>query len=651
MNKKIVFSLVASMGLVTLSAQKNDPVALKINGNPITKSEFEYIYHKNNSAAETDKKSLDDYLNLFVNYKLKVEEAKTQKLDTVASFRKEYAGYKSQLAEPYLQDTVSDFALAEKCYNRLNEDLEVSHILIPFSKQNLLPVDTLETYNKAMDVWKKVTDAANPMPFEKAAAEYSSDKSGSKPGYLGWVTGNMLVAPFENMMYNMRVGEISKPVRTNFGYHIIMLHNKRKDSGQARVAHIMFGTNQRMTQAQIDSVSNEAEKVYQKLVAGGDYAQLAKECSSDKYSSEHGGEIGWVSVGSRFPAEWLEASLAIQHVNDYTKPVKTAFGYHIIKLLEKKSRDSFATMRAQLVNFAKNGDRKYELEKMKVDKLKKEYKTDLNTKTYTALESLAETKFPTDSLFLVEAQNIKTPFLKIENNVYPITDFVSFLKTDKPRSGDVSTEYLNNRLNSFLLSKLNQVKEQSLDEKYADFRNLSHEYYDGILMFNIMNQEVWQKAEKDTSGLAKYFSENKTKYAWSAPKHKGYVVHCKDEVTMNKAKEIVAQNKGKKNLPQLLSDLNDSIACVTIEVGTWGEGDNAYVDKDFYGKEIKKGKENKRFPLYFIEEKTISAPEEYTDVKGQIVSDYQDYLEKTWVESLHRKYKVETNNKVLSTIK
>ncbi len=649
MNKKIVFSLIASVVFGTLSAQKNDPVVVKINGNPVTKSEFEYIYHKNSSAGETDKKSLDDYLNLFVNYKLKVEEAKTQKLDTVPSFIKEYSGYKAQLAEPYLQDTISELTLAKKYYDRLGENLEVSHILIPFSKKELLPADTLAAYNKALDVWRKLTDASHPIPFEKAAAEFSSDHSGKRPGYLGWVTGNMLVAPFENAIYTMKAGSISLPVRTNFGYHIILLHNRRSDIGQYRVAHIMFGTNQQMTPKQVDSVYSQAGIIYQKLVAGGDYAQFAKEYSFDKYSSEHGGEIGWVNVGARFPSEWLEASFSLKEVNDFTKPIRTDYGYHIIKLLEKKPREPFSALKSQITNYVKNGDHKLELDALKIAKLKTDMKAEVNSKPYLALLNLSDTEFPADSAFLAQAEKIKQPFLKVDKNTYTTDDFVEFLKSDKPRVASVSTEYLNNRLNSFLLAKLSQAKEQSLSSKYPEFRNLSNEYFDGILLFDIMNREVWQKAEKDTAGLEKYFAENKSKYTWEQPKHKGYVIHCKDESTLNKAKEIVVQNKGKNNLPQLLSSLNDSIGRVTIEVGTWGEGDNAYVDKEFYGKENKK--DMKAYPLYFIEARSITAPEDYIDVKGQIVSDYQDYLEKIWVESLHKKYKIEVNKKVLGTVK
>ncbi|MBP1617897.1 MAG: PpiC-type peptidyl-prolyl cis-trans isomerase [Bacteroidetes bacterium] len=649
MNKKIVFSLIVLVFFGTLSAQKNDPVVLKINGNPVTKSEFEYIYHKNSSAGETDKKSLDDYLNLFVNYKLKVEEAKFLKMDTVASFLKEYSGYKAQLADPYLQDTISELALAKKYYDRLGENLEVSHILIPFTQKKMLPADTLDAYNKALDVWKKVTDASHPIPFEKAAAEFSSDHSGKRPGYLGWVTANMLVAPFENAIYNMKAGSISLPIRTNFGYHIILLHSRRPDIGESRVAHIMFATNVQMTPKQVDSVYSQAEIIYQKLVAGGDYAQLAKEYSFDKYSSEHSGEIGWVKVGARFPSEWLEASFSLKEVNDFTKPIKTDYGYHIIKLLEKKPREPFTALKSQIMNYVKNGDHKKELDALKIAKLKTDIKPEVNLKAYLALLGLSNTEFPCDSAFLAHAQKIKQPFLKVDKNTYTTDDFVEFLKIEKPRTTAVSTEYFTDRFNSFLLTKLNHAKEQSLSSKYPEFKNLSNEYFDGILLFDIMNREVWQKAEKDTAGLEKYFADNKAKYTWGQPKHKGYVIHCKDKSVLNKAKEIVAQNKGKNNLPQLLSSLNDSIGRVTIEVGTWGEGDNAYVDKEFYGKENKK--EMKAYPLYFIEARSITAPEDYIDVKGQIVSDYQDYLEKIWVESLHKKYKVEVNKKVLGTVK
>lgn len=648
MNKKVVLSLLASAGIVGAFAEKKDPVALKINGNPVTKSEFEYIYHKNSTATEADQKSLDDYLNLFITYKLKVEEAKTQKLDTTSSFRKEYAGYKSQLAEPYLLDTLSEQTLAKKYYDRLSEDLEVSHILISFTKKEMLPADTLALYNKAMDIRKKLMDTSNPLSFEKAAEEYSSDHSGKKPGYLGWVTANMLVSPFENAIYSLKVGSISLPVRTNFGYHLILLHNKRPDPGMARVAHIMFATNQGMSKEQVDSVYDQAEKIYKKLQAGEDYAKLAQEYSFDKYSSEHGGEVGWVSVGARFPSEWIEASLALKNANDYSTPIKTDYGYHIIKLLEKKPRDSFSAMQSQLVGYLKNGDRKTELNRFRVAKLKNEIKLEVNAKSLAALHDLSQREFPTDSSFIADANKLKQPLFKIGDNLYTTTDFASYLKTDKSRNSLVSTEFLDNAFDAYSLEKLTVAKEQGLAKQYPEFKDLSNEYFDGILLFDIMNKEVWQKAEKDTAGLEKYFEENRSKFVWKEPKYKGYVVHCKNQSTMDQAKAIIAANIGAKNLPQLLSALNDSTARVNIEVGTWSEGDNPYVDKQFYGKELKK--DMKAFPLFFVEARSINAPEEYTDVRGQIISDYQDTLEKEWVESLHKKYKVEINKKVLKTI-
>jgi peptidyl-prolyl cis-trans isomerase SurA len=648
MNKNIVLSLVATISFASVAAQKNDPVVMKINGNPITKSEFEYIYHKNNNTV-SDKKTLGDYLTLFVNYKLKVEEAKSQKLDTAASFRKEFAGYQAQLAEPYLQDSLPEQQLAQKCYDRLGENLEVSHILIPFTKKQLLPADTIEVYNKAIDVWKKVTDVSNPLPFEKAAMEFSSDHSGKRPGYLGWVTANMLVPPFENAMFALPVGGISRPVRTAFGYHIIELHNRRPDVGQYKIAHIMFGTNQGMSPEQVDSIRGLVLKVHKKILAGEDYASLAKEYSSDKYSSEHGGEVGWVSASSRYPSEWMDASFALQNINDVSEPIRTSFGFHILKLLDKKDREPYAQIKPQLLNFVKNGEYKADLEKLQAANLEKEFKAERFEKGWVALSKLAEKDFPGDSAFVAEAAKIKLPLLKVDKNNYSIDDFMAFVKKEKPRAGALSTEYLADKYQSFVYAKLKEAKEKGLIFKNPEYRNLSNEYFDGILLFDVMNAEVWQKAEKDTAGIENFFAANKAKYQWTSPKQKGYVIHCKDESTLQKAKEIIAKNKGDKRLPHLLTSLNDSVMVLRVEVGTWGEGDNAYIDKLIYGKTNEK--EMKGFPLFFAETKTINSPEDYTDVKGQIVSDYQDYLEKSWLETLRSKYKVEINKKVLETVK
>lgn len=650
MNKTLVLSIAATaFSMNFISAQKGDPVLMKINGTPVTISEFEYIYKKNNPETTSDKKNLDDYLNLFVNYKLKVEEAKTQKLDTTKAFKKEYDNYKAQLAEPYLKDTIAEDALARKYYERLSENIEVSHILIPFNKQRILPSDTLACYNKAMEVWKKITATTNPLPFQQAAAEYSADKNAERPGYLGWVTANALVAPFEDAMFALKPGEISKPVRTNFGYHLILVHNRRPDLGQHRVAHIMFASQPNMTSQQTDSLRSVAEKVYNELKSGADFSELAKKYSSDKYSSNYGGEIGWVSVNSRFPAEWLSGVFSLKSVNETTAPLKTDFGYHIIKLLEKKSREPYNAIKNDLVNFIRNSERQSELTQIKIGSLEKQLSTQTNEKTWQALMVLAGNHFPTDSTFQAQANKLNTPLLKINKDNFPVSDFIAYVKATPLKGSNLSTDYLKNSYNNYLLNKLNEEKEKNLANENPEFRNLSKEYFDGILLFDIMNKEVWLKAEQDTTGLKNFFVANRSKYTWSAPKYKGYVIHCKDSQTEEKARAIISTETGKKGLPQSLAVLNDSTTHVRIEMGTWGEGDNSYIDKQFYGKTNKK--EMKGFPIFFVEARAITQPEEYVDVRGQIITDYQDLLEKQWVESLHKKYKVEVDNKILNKVK
>lgn len=443
------------------------------------------------------------------------------------------------MATPYLQDSTSQLALAHKLYESQKEDYEVAHILIPFTKRKMIPTDTIEIYQKAMNVWTELTRKDNPMSFQDAAKKFSSDQSNTPPGYLGWLTGNSVLSKFEHVMFSLPIGSVSKPVRTELGYHIIKVLNRRTDPGQAKVAHIMFGENQGMSPTETDSLKSLAQEVYQELVSGGDFAKLAKQYSTDSYTANKAGEVGWVTIGDRFPGEWLETCFKLQNVGDISKPVKTAFGWHIIKLLEKKERDPFDLEKAKLLRSVSNLDRKYELDDMEIQRLSPDLKPQTNSKSYAALNTLAQTGFPGDSAFMTAAVQIKLPLLSIaDQSKYNTSDFVVYLRNVKPQKNYVSTEYLKNMYQEFELNALRNVLKTNLAVKYPEYKNLSNEYYDGILLFDVMNKEVWDKAQNDTIGLKDYFSINRSSYKWDAPKYKGYIIHCKDEKSKEELKKL-----------------------------------------------------------------------------------------------------------------
>ncbi|MFR9165572.1 MAG: peptidylprolyl isomerase [Dysgonomonas sp.] len=652
MKKNLLLFCVGSLLCGSISAQTQDPVLMKINGKPVPKSEFEYLYHKNNTSAQ---QSLDEYLKLFTDYKLKVEEALNQGFDTVPSFKAEYTGYKNQITLPLLQDTLSEQTVAKKEYDRLGENIEVSHILLRFPQMMLLPKDTLAAYEKAVAVRNKLI-GNKAKAFDVVAAEDSEDPSAkmfSPAGYLGWTSALMFVAPFEDAMYATKVNEVSMPVRSPFGYHLIKVHNKRPDIGKVNVSHIMFAFPQRDPSPQmVDSIKKVAEEVYAKLLAGGSYDELCKEYSTDKQSAKNNGVLGWLEIGVRLPKEFMDASYGIKNVGDITAPVKTDFGYHIIKLNDRAARDSWNDSKYQIVNRVKNSDFADDITLLQIENLAKKENYTLNKATYDQLISLSGEYLPTDSVFLKKLSDSKETLLTIGKKSYTLSDFSKYIETQPNFKYNISTDYINGTLNNFILTEMQEEYIASLPERNPEYKNLLKEYHDGILLFNIMNAEVWEKAANDTVGLTNYFDKNKKKYTWDSPRYKGYIVYCKDEDTFKSAQKLANKNKKSDDLTKVLNAAfnNDSVSFVVARRGVWGKGDNKFVDAYVYKSGVQP-EPVKDYPFYFVVGKKISKPEEYSDVRGLVTSDYQEAREKEWMDMLRKKYTVEVDQTVLETIK
>ncbi|NDW08173.1 peptidylprolyl isomerase [Dysgonomonas sp. 520] len=660
MNKKHLTFIIFILTTVSILAQsKNDAILMKINGTPVTKSEFEYVYNKNNSENAIERKSLNEYVDLFVDFKLKTEEAKTMGIDTSRQFLREYNSYRDQLILPYLKDTVTEESFGKSLYDRYKENIEVGHILIKFSKQQLFPADTLEAYNEAMAVRARLI-GKKAEAFEAVAKEVSADTyslKGDRPGYMGWATTMMFVKEFEDAMYNLKSGEISMPVRTAFGYHLIKVYNRRLDPGQMKIAHIMFGfSSAEPAKEEMDSLSTLANSVYNRILKGEDYETLCKEYSVDRQSAEKGGEMGWMTIEVRLPSEFKDACVALTKVGDITKPIRTDFGFHIIKLLDKKDRMPWNEAKSNIMGQILRSDRQLDLNRLKKEKLEKQILTKSNAGMLSQLSTLADTVFPTDSLFIADLSTKTGEIVAVNNVSHSVEEFGKYIeKNSQAAASKMSTDGLSNLYNGFVYSLLQEEQKNELVKNNPEIKNLAQEYYDGILLFDVMNKEVWEKAANDTTGLENYFSANKSKYQWGAPKFKGAVIHYKDDATLKRVKDALKKNKvTHSNIGSILKETfaNDSIQPIRLERGIWAKGENTFVDYEIFNKKAgEKPTPNEKFPLFYVQGKTIKAPEEYTDVKGLVVSDYQDMLEKKWLQSLREKYPVDIDKSVLSTIK
>lgn len=643
---KQVFALALSFTLVAtgLYGQQSDPTLMKINGKNIPLSEFEYIYNKNNSNNVVDKKSLDEYVDLFVNFKLKVEEAIAQGLDTTQSFKSELGMYRSQLAEQYLNDSKASEKLLKEAYDRKKEEVEVSHILVRIPETGT-SADTLQAYTQAMNIYKR----AQKENFEKLAREVSQDPSVvQNGGYVGWISAMRTPYSFENMAYSTPVGQVSKPVRTFIGYHVVKVLNKRPSPGEVKVSHILL-LNDRENPANNPSVKAKTDSIYKRILAGDDFGELATKFSQDPGSAGQKGELPWFGTGQMIP-EFEKASFALKNKGDVSKPIESQFGWHIIKLIDSKSVGTFDELKSSLEGQIKQNDRNKFTSESFSDKLKGEYNFAQDANALADFLKLSDKYALSDSMFAKEAAKLNKPLFSFADKKYTQKEFSNYLLPNAAGFRGIRSDFILDRYNDFVNEQLVAYEQTQLDRKYPDFHNLMQEYHDGILLFEVMNREVWDKATKDTEGLTKYFEANKADYAWAKPHYKGRIIYAKDKESLKAAQKIVKRAAPDSINSYLYKRLNDSIQYVKVEKGLWVEGENPAIDTKIF----KKGTytPTKEYPYYFVVGKVLKTmPEDYTDVRGVVTANYQDYLEKEWIAGLRKKYPFSIDEKVLKTVK
>ena len=644
--KPSVSTLVAVLAFTSsLFAQGNDPVLMTINDKPILKSEFEYIYNKNNTNNSLDKKTLDEYVDLFVNFKLKVEDAKSKGIDTTAAFVSELSGYRSQLNKPYLTDSKVEEAVLLEAYNRLREDVDVSHILIQVP-QDAAPVDTLKAWNTIQTALQRVQKE----DFGTVAKEISEDPSAAKnSGRLGFISAFRTVYPFESAAYSTPVGSISKVVRSSFGYHIIKVHARRNSFGEVTVAHIMLLTTKG------DAAKNKVAKItvdslYKRVLAGDDFGALATKYSQDKSSSVREGELPAFTTGRMVP-EFETAAFALKNIGDVSAPIQTAYGWHIIKLLNKKGIDSFESMKEDLERKVKRDERANLGQLALLRRLRVDYNLNLNKASVQDFVRLAGTIDLNDSTFKAEASKLNKPLFSFADKNYTQADFARYLKEHKESGKSSASDLIDEKLDAFIDAELFAYKDSQLEKEHPEFRYLMNEYHDGILLFEISNSQVWEKASGDVAGLKKYFETHKADYTWKEPHYKGSIISCKNEAVFKTAKSIV-RKVDKDSIDKYLGNmLNDSLQYVKVEKGLFAKGENKLIDKMIFKSKAQLASSNE-YPFVFVSGKMLKkTPEDYTDVRGLVTADYQEFLEKEWIKALRAKYKVIVDQNILKTVK
>ncbi len=644
--KKICLIICSVLIINNLFSQElNNEVLLTIDDKEITKEEFQRIYDKNKTNLSTGEvTSVDEYLDLFINFKLKVNEAEKLGLDTTRSFINEFEGYRKQLARPYLVDNMANEKVIKEAYERMQYEIRASHILIKLS-YDALPEDTLAAYKKAMDIRRRVLKGE---PFESVAKGSSDDPSvKNNGGDLGYFTVFQMIYPFENAVYNSEIGEITKPVRTRFGYHIVKVTDKRKARGQIKVAHIML-TVPRGTTPEVEKQKKQLiNELYHRVKQGDDFSELAKEYSDDKGSARNGGELPWFGAG-RMVEEFEKASFKLKTNGEISQPVRTGFGWHIIKRIDRKEIPAFEDAVAEITRKVGKDQRADIARKSLINKLKLEYSFIEEKENVPVKYDSIENVFVLKQEYLMQGASLNKTLFSFLDKIYLEKDFAKFVENEKNKKKLKPYNY-KVLYEEFIENEILEVEETRLEEKYPDYKYLLKEYHDGMLLFEITDQKIWSKAVDDSVGLRNFYNGHKKSYMWDE-RWKGSLYFCSNEQIYNKVSKIVVKKSfGKKVTNQdLLKQFNTEEEVLKITTDIFEQGENEIVDYFVWNnKQIDINKQ------YIVHKGKKIAPEvkEFNECKGLVISDYQDYLDNEWIKSLREKYNIIVNNSVLSSIK
>jgi len=648
----LVVFLFVSQIYCSAFGQNNDPVILSVGGDNVSKSEFERVYKKNNTKdLAFDRKSINDYLQLYINYKLKVKEAIELGMDTAQSFKDELGGYRKQLAQPYMVDKDVTEKLVKEAYDRLQWDVRASHILILCSP-DAKPADTLAAYNKIMKIREDIMKGAD---FLKSAREKSEDKSAKdNSGDLGYFTALSMVYPFETAVYNGKVGEVSMPVRTRFGYHIIKVTDRRPAMGEVKVAHIMVKASGAMSADDSLKAKNKIDEIYGKLQGGASFEDLAKQYSDDQGSGKNGGVLPAFGAGRMMP-EFDKACYDLKNVGDYSMPIKTSYGWHIVKLLERKPIGKYEDMQNELKTRVSKDSRSDLSKTSKINSIKAKYAFSQYPKVLDEFLKVVDSTLVEGKWTAEKADKLTKPMFSLtdkgKQKIYTQTDFAKYVEGHSSKKANaIPTVVAKNMYNDFVNESVMSFEESKLDENYPEFKALMQEYRDGILLFELTDKKVWTKAVKDSAGLADFYAKNKSNYMW--PQRVFATVYtCADAKV---AKDVHAMLKKSPGIDDdsLMKIINkDSQLNLQIKTAKFVKGDNDVVDgikwEKGMTKDIAKGTQ-----VAFVDVKEVlpAAPKTIEEAKGIITADYQTYLEKEWIESLRKKYPVQVHEDIVNSL-
>lgn len=617
------------------SQKKNDAsILFTIAKKPVTINEFTYLYNKNNQGKKDEftEAKIEEYLNLFINFKLKVEEARHRGYDTTATFKKEFNTYRAELRKPYLPDDKLVDSLTTLTYNRMKEEVKASHILVNL-QPDASPADTLKAFEKISSIRQKIVAGEN---FETVALNFSEDPTVKfNKGSLGWFTALQMVFPFEQAAFSTPVGEVSKPIRTSFGYHVVKVIGRRPSKGEVEVSHIMFRENGGSDSTR---AKNLAFEVFDKLQKGMEWNELCSEYSEDPSSKENGGKLRAFGVGA-MPAvpEFEAAALEIEKPGDFSDPVKTQFGWHIIRLEKKIPLPSFDELGASIRNRVTRDDRATISRQAVQNKMKKEFGFTENNEVKKKIFALADSSL-TKGSWRSNGRGTDEILFSMNGSSYSTRTFLEYLEKNQKPNLVGPAKYIEQLYNQYVDEVQGLAFEQKIRNEHPDYGFLLNEYYEGILLFEIMEREIWNKASDDSLGQRKYYESHKDAFR-ASDRINARIFSSSSKDAIGKLQAMLSAGDS--------TQANEFITKEKIrkESGNFEKTDRPVLTEISWTPGLHVADNNSMHYLVAVKALLPPGNKSFDEARSSVISDYQNFLEKEWIEKLKKKYPVKVNKK------
>jgi peptidyl-prolyl cis-trans isomerase SurA len=602
-----------------------------INKQPVYASEFMYLYRKNNQkTGDTDEK-IRDYLNLFINFKLKVSEAYARGMDSTETFKSELQTYSEELKRPYRTEANDLARLTRQAYQRLTEEIKASHILVTVSPE-ASPEDTLKAYAKIDAIRKRILEGED---FEKMARQFSEDPSVSiNGGSLSYFTVLQMVFPFEDAAYKLNAGEISMPTRTRFGYHLIKVFERRPARGEVEVSHIFIRANP----GEEKRTRNKIFEVYDELKTGRGWEDVCKEYSEDAGTKDSGGRLRAFGVGALASVpEFETAAFALTQPGEISDPVQSSIGWHILRLERKVPIPPFEEIETTLQRRISRDERVEISKTTNLNKRKKQFGF-VETDAKKIVLSLADSSLSKGHWKYTGRDELKSSILfTMADKKVNVEEFAKFIVKSQKPSALTPADYMTDLYNKFVNERINEAEEAKFLSEYPEYRNLLNEYREGILLFSIMEKEVWTKAAEDTTGQRAFYNSHKTDYA-AGDRIEARLFATADRNFIGEIKSRIARGDTLRD-----ADLRKFNSVQNLR--KFEKGESKVIDKISWTTGLQETELDGMHYLVEVKRLVLPGPKSFEEARAAVISDYQDYLEKIWMNQLRKKYSVKINSK------